>query len=79
MPKNIVIAIDTDERTLDALALGRVLSEATGVPAHLVTVFPYTPLFARADDRELVRVRDEAAVRSPRSAARTASRTPPPK
>jgi nucleotide-binding universal stress UspA family protein len=61
MPKNIVIAIDTHERTLDALALGRVLTEATGVPAQLVTVFPYTPLFARADDHELARLREDAA------------------
>ena len=61
MPKNIVIAIDTDERTLDALALGRLLAEATGGPARLVTVFPYAPLFASADDPELVRLRDEAA------------------
>ena len=61
MPKNIVIAIDTQERTLDALALGRLLAETTGVPARLVTVFPYAQLFARADDPELVRLREESA------------------
>ena len=42
--KQIVIAVDTEERTLDALALGRLMGEATGVPAVLVTVFPYFPL-----------------------------------
>ena len=61
MAKHVVIAIDTHERTLDALALGRLLAEATGVPARLVTVFPYAPLFSRADDPELVRLRGEAA------------------
>jgi nucleotide-binding universal stress UspA family protein len=59
MARNIVIAVDTKERTLDALALGRVLTEATRAPAVLVTVFPYIPL----DDPllpELTAVRDEA-------------------
>jgi nucleotide-binding universal stress UspA family protein len=61
MPKTIVVAIDTQERTLDALALGRLLAEATGVPARLVTVFPYAPLFARADDPALATLREESA------------------
>ena len=59
MARNIVIAVDTKERTLDALALGRVLTDATRAPAVLVTVFPYLPL----DDPllpELTAVRDEA-------------------
>ncbi len=42
MAKNIVVAVDAKERTIDALALGRVLTEATKAPAVLVTVFPYT-------------------------------------
>ena len=40
MPKRIVIAIDTEQRTMDALSLGRLLTESTGAPATLVTVFP---------------------------------------
>jgi nucleotide-binding universal stress UspA family protein len=61
MPKHIVIAVDAEQRTYDALALGRLLAAATGAPAKLVSVFPYLPLFSRADDPELVRLREEAA------------------
>ena len=57
--KQIVIAVDTEERTLDALALGRLMAEATGVPAVLVTVFPYFPLQDTGSE-EMTRVRDEA-------------------
>ena len=59
MPKRIVIAVDTKDRTLDALALGRVLAGATGAPSSVVTVFPFAPL----DDTEapeLVEARDDA-------------------
>jgi hypothetical protein len=38
--KNIMKAVDASERTLGALAL---LSDATGAPAVLVSVFPYDP------------------------------------
>ena len=57
--KQIVIAVDTEERTLDALALGRLMAEATGAPAVLVTVFPYFPL-QDTGSAEMTRVRDEA-------------------
>jgi nucleotide-binding universal stress UspA family protein len=57
--KGIVIAIDTKERTADAIALGRVLAGATGVPARIVTVFPYDPLKG-VDEPELVPLREEA-------------------
>ena len=59
MPRNIVIAVDAKERTLDALALGHRLNEATGAPAVLVTVFAYHPLHD-PEHPELVRVREEA-------------------
>jgi hypothetical protein len=44
--KNIVIAVDAKQQTLDALALalGHGLADATGAPAVLVTVFAYHPL-----------------------------------
>jgi nucleotide-binding universal stress UspA family protein len=57
--RRIVIAIDTKERTVDALALGRLLAEATGAPATLLTVFPYAPLADPAEP-EMVRLRGEA-------------------
>jgi nucleotide-binding universal stress UspA family protein len=57
--KNIVIAVDAKQRTLDALALGHRLADATGAPAVLVTVFPYHPL-DDADSPELVTLRAEA-------------------
>ena len=57
--RSIVIAVDADERTLDALALGHRLADATGAPAVLVTVFAHHPLHDPADP-ELVGVRAEA-------------------
>jgi len=57
--KNIVIAVDAKVRTIDALALGRLLAEATKAPAVLVTVFPYPPLADR-DSPELIGLRDDA-------------------
>ncbi len=42
--RSVVIAVDAEERTLDALALGRLLAHALGVPAVLTAIFPYTPL-----------------------------------
>ncbi|HEV2776129.1 MAG TPA: universal stress protein [Solirubrobacteraceae bacterium] len=59
MPKNIVIAVDANERTLDAVALGHRLADATGAPALLVTVFGHHPLHD-PEDPELVAVRAEA-------------------
>jgi nucleotide-binding universal stress UspA family protein len=58
--RTIVIAVDTEERTLDAIALGRVLAASTGAPAKLVTVFPYVPVIDDPDAPELVQVRAEA-------------------
>ena len=59
MAKNIVVAVDAKERTIDALALGRVLMEATKAPAVLVTVFPYNPL-EDPDSPQMIELRDEA-------------------
>jgi nucleotide-binding universal stress UspA family protein len=59
MAKRIVIAIDTKERTADALALGRLLAEASGASATLLTVFPYAPLADPAEPT-MVRLRGEA-------------------
>ena len=59
MAKNIVVAVDAKERTIDALALGRVLTEATKAPAVLVTVFPYNPL-EDPDSPQMIELRDEA-------------------
>ena len=59
MPRNIVIAVDAKERTLDAVALGHRLADATGAPAVLVTVFPHHPLHDPADP-ELVALREDA-------------------
>jgi nucleotide-binding universal stress UspA family protein len=59
VPKKIVIAVDAKERTLDSLALGHRIADATGAPAEVVTVFPHHPL-AAAEDPELVGVRAEA-------------------
>ena len=59
MGKRIAIAVDAGQRTLDALALGRLLAESTGVHAMVVSVFPYVPL-ADPGDAQLVRVRDDA-------------------
>ncbi|HEV2058401.1 MAG TPA: universal stress protein [Solirubrobacteraceae bacterium] len=59
MPKNIVIAVDSKERTLDALALGHRLADATGAPAVLVTVFAHHPLHD-PEDPELISLRAQA-------------------
>lgn len=59
MPRKIVIAVDAKERTLDPLALGHRIANATGAPAELVTVFGHDPLHA-PEAPELVSVRAEA-------------------
>jgi nucleotide-binding universal stress UspA family protein len=58
--KRIVIAVDTGQRTSDALALGRLLATSTGVAAKVVSIVPYLPL-ADPEDPELVRARDDSA------------------
>ena len=57
--KNIVIAVDTKEHTLDALALGRLLSEVTSAPAVLLSIFGYFPL-EDPNGSEMKRLREEA-------------------
>jgi nucleotide-binding universal stress UspA family protein len=57
--KSIAVAVDASQRSLDALALGRLLSEATALPATLVSVFSYDPLADPAND-ELTRAREDA-------------------
>jgi nucleotide-binding universal stress UspA family protein len=61
--KRIVIAVDATQRSLDALALGKLLADATTAPVGLVSVFPYDPLVdpegegltgVRADARDLL-------------------------
>jgi nucleotide-binding universal stress UspA family protein len=59
VPKNIIIAVDAKERTLDALALGHRLTEATGAPAVLITVFAHHPLHD-PENPALITVREEA-------------------
>lgn len=59
MPKNLIIAVDAKERTLDALALGHRLADATGAPAVLVTVFAHHPLHD-PDDPGLISLRADA-------------------
>ncbi|HEV2785540.1 MAG TPA: universal stress protein, partial [Solirubrobacteraceae bacterium] len=59
MAKSIIIAVDAKERTLDALALGHLLADATGAPAVIVSVFPYHPL-GDPDSPELEEVRAQA-------------------
>lgn len=59
MPKNLIIAVDAKERTLDALALGHRFADATGAPAVLVTVFAHHPLHD-PDDPELISLRADA-------------------
>jgi len=59
MAKNIVVAVDAKERTIDALALGRALTEATKTPAVLVTVLRYNPL-EDPDSPQMIELRDEA-------------------
>jgi hypothetical protein len=41
---HIVAAVDATERSLDSLALAKLLGDATGAPVHVVSVFPYVPL-----------------------------------
>jgi nucleotide-binding universal stress UspA family protein len=57
--KHIIAGVDATERTLDALELAKLLSQATGAPVDLVSVFPYLPL-ADPSGEELTRVREEA-------------------
>jgi nucleotide-binding universal stress UspA family protein len=57
--RSIVIAVDATERTLDALALGKLLADATDTPVVLFSVFPYDPLEDPAGE-DLSRVREEA-------------------
>ena len=59
MSKTIVIAVDAKQRTLDALALGHRVADATAAPAVLVTVFAHHPLRDR-EDPELVSARADA-------------------
>ena len=59
MAKSIIIAVDAKERTLDALALGHLLADATGAPAVLLSVFPYHPL-NDPGSADLEEVREEA-------------------
>jgi nucleotide-binding universal stress UspA family protein len=57
--KRIIAAVDATERTLDALELAKLLSQTTGAPVDVVSVFPYLPL-ADPSDEELTRVREGA-------------------
>ena len=59
MTRNVVVAVDATERSLDPLALGKLLVQATHAPAVLVTVFPYHPLADPSGD-ELTALREEA-------------------
>ena len=61
MAKSIVIAVDTEERTPDAIALGRVLAASTEAPTTLVTVLPYAPFVGDPEEPRLARLREEAA------------------
>lgn len=65
--KHIVISVDTYERTVDALALGRLLAEATTAPVALVSVVPHSPL--GPEDPEVVAMLEESAVALSRMAA----------
>jgi hypothetical protein len=57
--RNVVIAVDATERSLDALALGRLLAGAAAAPPVVVTVFPYDPLADPTGDA-LTGVREDA-------------------
>jgi len=59
VPKRIFIAVDLEQRTPDVVALGRLLSDATGAPTTLVTVSPYDPL-GSSEESELVALREES-------------------
>jgi nucleotide-binding universal stress UspA family protein len=58
--KHVVTAVDATERSLDSLALGKLLVEATGAAVDVVSVFPYLPL-ADPSAEELTRLREEGA------------------
>jgi nucleotide-binding universal stress UspA family protein len=58
--KRVVAAVDASERTLDSLALAKLISEAVGAPVGIVSVFPYFPL-ADPSGEDLTRLRDEAS------------------
>ena len=60
--KRLVIAVDTEERTPDALALGRLLAESTGAQATVLSVFAYMPILD-ADGQELRRLREHGRAR----------------
>jgi hypothetical protein len=45
--KRIIAAVDTTDRTLDALELAKLLGQSTGAPVDAVSVFPYPPLQMR--------------------------------
>jgi nucleotide-binding universal stress UspA family protein len=59
MGKSIVIAVDATDRSLDALALGKLLAGASQAPVVLVSIFPYHPLDDPAGE-DLSRLREEA-------------------
>jgi nucleotide-binding universal stress UspA family protein len=56
--KRIVIAVDTEERTFDALALGRRLTRSTGAPPTVVSVFTYVPILD-PEGKERVRLLED--------------------
>jgi nucleotide-binding universal stress UspA family protein len=57
--KHIIAAVDTTERTLDAIELAKRLGDMTGAPVDVVTVFPYLPL-ADPSGKELKDLREES-------------------
>jgi nucleotide-binding universal stress UspA family protein len=59
--KRIIAAVDATKRSLDSLALAKLLRHTTGAPVDVVTVFPYQPL-ADPSGAELTRARDEASM-----------------
>jgi nucleotide-binding universal stress UspA family protein len=59
MSDSIVIAVDATDRSLDALALGKLFAVATRAPVVLVSIFPYDPLADPAGE-ELSSLRDDA-------------------
>ena len=62
MAKRVVIAVDTEERTLDALALGRRLAESVGAPATVLSVVPYVPMLDPGGE-ELRRLHEDGRAR----------------
>jgi nucleotide-binding universal stress UspA family protein len=57
--KHVVAAVDTSERSLDGLAVARLLANAVGAFIDVVSVFPYLPL-ADPSREELAGLREEA-------------------